>query len=149
MKKTLAIVLLSAIGLAAQAPASTKTTAQKAPGIARKTVAPPKTSTPVALTIPKDAVANPDGTYTWKDKQGKSWTFAHTPFGVMKSATSSAPSDSNSLAGIKAIDAGDKVRFETPSPFGVIKREKNKTDLTDEERNLYNSQNPAPATKQD
>ena len=142
MKKILGIIMLTALGLGAQTPASAKVTTKKAAAApAKKATVPAKTSTPVAMTIPKDAVARPDGTYTWTDKEGKNWTFARTPFGVMKSATSSAQADSGSLAGVKAVDAGDKVRFETPTPFGVLKREKNKSELTDEERSLYNSQN--------
>jgi hypothetical protein len=39
---------------------------------------------PQAQTIPKDATANADGTYSWTDKQGKTWTYAQTPFGVSR-----------------------------------------------------------------
>ncbi|HVY93566.1 MAG TPA: hypothetical protein VHA14_12480 [Bryobacteraceae bacterium] len=147
MKKVLTIALAAAFGLAAQAPAKTthKATAHKTPAKARAA----KTSTPKALEIPKNAVARPDGTYTWTDKQGKNWVFAKTPFGVMKTAAQSSATETPTVANAKAIDAGDKVRFETTTPFGVISREKNKTDLTDEERKLYESQNPAQPAKQD
>jgi hypothetical protein len=101
------------------------------------------------VVIPQDAVARPDGTYTWTDKQGNHWIFARTPFGVMKSADQSTAAETSTLANAKAIDAGDKVRFETVTPFGVITNEKNKSDLTDEERSLYNSQNPGQPAKQD
>jgi len=141
MRIVLTIALLATLGLAAQAPAKT-TKKARAPKTSKATIA--KTSTPKAVEIPKDAVARPDGTYTWTDKQGKNWVFAHTPFGVMKSAVSSSPIEA-STANVKAIDAGDKVRFETATPFGVLRREKSKADLTDEERKLYDSQNPAQA----
>ncbi|HVV46217.1 MAG TPA: hypothetical protein VHC72_13480 [Bryobacteraceae bacterium] len=146
MKKVLTIALLAAFGLAAQAPAKTtrKARAQKAPA----KVAAVKTSKPKAVEIPKNAVARPDGTYAWKDKQGKSWVFARTPFGVMKTAAESEVTETPTIANAKAIDAGEKVRFETATPFGVVRREKNKADLTDEERKLYESQNPAPAANQ-
>ncbi len=149
MRKAFAVLVMTAASLAAQASGSTGTTARKA---TQKSVAAKKaTSAPQAsITVPADAVANPDGTYTWKDKQGKSWTFVKTPFGVMKSEASSGPATAaSSLAGVKAFDEGDKVRFERPSPFGPMKWEKSKTDLTDDERNLVNSQTPGQTAKQD
>jgi hypothetical protein len=142
MKKVLTIALLAAFGLAAQAPAKTT---RKAPAPKAAKAKAVKTSKPKAIEIPKDAVARPDGTYAWKDKQGKSWVFARTPFGVMKTAEQSGATETAPIANAKAIDDGDKVRFETPTPFGVIRREKNKADLTDAERRLYESQNPAQA----
>jgi len=143
MKKVLIIALVAAFGLAAQAPAKTtnKTRASKAPAKAKAV----KTSKPKAVEIPKDAIARPDGTYAWQDKQGKNWVFARTPFGVMKTAAQSDATDTPTIANAKAIDAGDKVRFETTTPFGVVRREKNKADLTEQERKLYDSQNPAQA----
>ncbi|HVW08007.1 MAG TPA: hypothetical protein VHC90_05465 [Bryobacteraceae bacterium] len=147
MKKVLTIALAAVFGLAAQAPAKTTRKATSHKATAKATVA--KTSTPKAVEIPKDAVARPDGTYSWTDKQGKNWVFAKTPFGVMKTAAESSSTETPTIANAKAIDAGDKVRFETSTPFGVISREKNKTDLTDEERKLYESQNSAQPAKQD
>jgi 3-phosphoglycerate kinase len=144
MKNALAILLVTAAALAAQASASTGATASKS---ARKPVAAKAakkvTSSPQhPVVIPKDAVANSDGSYTWKDKQGKSWLFVKTPFGVMKSQAgdASASSTSTAMAGVKAFDEGDKVRFERPSPFGPMKWEKNKSELTEEERAVVSSQ---------
>jgi hypothetical protein len=143
MHKVLTIALLSVFGLAAQAPAKT---AQKAPtGNAPAKTAAAKPSTPKAIEIPKDAVLLSAGRYVWTDKDGKSWNFMRTPFGVMKSAAEQQAPATSSLANAKAIDAGDKVRFETATPFGMVNHEKNKADLTDEERKLYESQNPAQA----
>jgi hypothetical protein len=139
MTKAFAIVLISAFGLAAQAPANAKTTGTTKPA-AKAAAKKPTAKAPTPVTIPTDAVAKPDGTYSWTDKQGKNWTFAKTPFGVMKTATEASPAP-NTLADVKTFDEGEKVRFETPTPFGVIKREKNKADLTDDERALFNKQN--------
>ena len=50
---------------------------------------------------------------------------------------------------MKAFDEGDKVRFEKPSPFGPVKWEKNKSDLTDDERNLLNGETAQQNAKQD
>jgi len=96
---------------------------------------------PQATTIPKDAVPNPDGrSYIWTDKQGKKWVYAKTPFGVTKSAVSDAAVSGPNLSTTKAIDKGDTVRFERPSPFGTMSWEKKKSDLTDDERHLLDTQ---------
>lgn len=99
---------------------------------------------PKAATIPKDAVANPDGTYSYTDQQGKKWTFLRTPFGIIKrpamatDAGSAAAAPDQSFT--KAIDKGDTVRFERKSPFGTVTWEKKKSDLTDEERQILAAQ---------
>jgi hypothetical protein len=142
MNKVLTIALIATFGLAAQAPAKTTHTARTTKTHAKAAAAKPPA--PKAIQIPKDAVSQPDGTYAWTDKAGKSWIFVHTPFGVMKSAAGGSTATA-SIADAKAVDAGDKVRFETKTPFGVISREKDKADLTDDERKLYESQNPAQA----
>ncbi|HEY4087622.1 MAG TPA: hypothetical protein VGM43_16895 [Bryobacteraceae bacterium] len=148
MHKVLTISLLSVFSLAAQAPAKTT---QKAPTVKAATIkataktTAAKPSTPKTIEIPKDAVLQSDGRYGWTDKDGKSWTFVRTPFGVMKLPAKQHEPAAPSLANAKAIDAGDKVRFETKTPFGVMSHEKKKADLTDEERKLYESQNPTQA----
>jgi hypothetical protein len=98
---------------------------------------------PRGVTIPKDAVQNPDGkTYSYTDKDGKKWTYAKTPFGVMKIAAKDKPSDATTdLNSTKAIDKGDTVRFERPSPFGMVSWEKKKSELTDDERHILDAQN--------
>jgi hypothetical protein len=83
------------------------------------------------------------------DKEGTRWTYAKTPFGVMRSRTSSAPVATTLPSDVKVFDEGDKVRFERPTPFGVMKTEKKKSDLTDDERNLLDSQTATPSAKQD
>ena len=146
MKNACVILLLTAAGLAAQASASTGPSKPKA---AKKATAASKATSPQPVTIPADAVANADGTFSWTDKQGKKWTFAKTPFGVMRSEVTPAPATSASLSGVKAFDEGDKVRFEKQSPFGVIKWEKKKTELTDEERDLITKQAASQNAKQE
>ena len=146
MKNAFAVLLLTAATLAAQASASTGSSAPKA---AKKSTAASKATTPQPVTIPADATANADGTFSWTDKQGKKWTFVKTPFGVIRSEAIPAPTASASLAGVKAFDEGDKIRFEQPSPFGVIKWEKKKTEMTDEERDLVAKQAASQNAKQD
>src|SRR6185312_14889306 len=115
MNRVLTIALLATFGLAAQAPAKTTHKARTTKTHAKAAAAKPPA--PKAIVIPKEATARPDGTYAWTDKAGKSWIFVRTPFGVMKTAAEGSPATA-SMADAKAVDAGDKVRFETKTPFG-------------------------------
>jgi hypothetical protein len=133
MKTTLTVIFLLAAAVCA--PAATK----------KKTSTTPA---PQAMTIPKDAVPNADGTsYLYTDKQGKKWVYAKTPFGIIKNAYSdtaanAAPAQDSGLT--KAIDKGDTVRFERPGPFGVMSWEKKKADLTDDERHTLDASSANP-----
>ena len=133
MKTTLTVIFL--LAAAVSAPAQTKKKASTTPA-------------PQAVTIPKDAVPNSDGTsYTYTDKQGKKWVYVKTPFGIMKNAyseTSAAATPAQDGGMTKAIDKGDTVRFERPSPFGVMSWEKKKTDLTDDERHILDASSAKP-----
>lgn len=152
MTKILVVLSLTAAALAAQAPGSTGATGPKTVKkavTARKATTAPQPAAIAPVTIPKDATENPNGSYSWTDKQGKNWTFVKTPFGIVKSETQASSSTPASLAGTKAFDEGDKIRFEKPSPFGTVKWEKNKTDLTDEERQVVESQQNSQKVKQD
>ena len=140
MKNVLAVFVITAATLAAQASAHTGAVVRKA--TTAQTVVKP-------MTIPADAMPNPNGSYSWTDKQGKRWLFVKTPFGVMKSEAIPPPTDSTSMAGVKATDAGDTVRFEKLTPFGPVKWEKNKADLTDGERSLVASQVAPQSQKQE
>jgi hypothetical protein len=124
MKSTITVFIL--LGAAVCAPGATK----------KKAAA---TAAPQAVTIPKDAVPNADGTsYLYTDKQGKKWVYAKTPFGIIKNAYSDAPAAAPAAdtSAMKAIDQGETVKFERPSPFGTMSYEKKKSDLTDEERRI-------------
>jgi hypothetical protein len=99
--------------------------------------------------VPKDAVKNADGTWSYTDKQGKKWLYFTTPFGVMISPvadpqTVPAPAPPPAPAApIKVIDKGDTVRFEQAGPmgpFGPTIWEKKKSELTDQERQMLEAQ---------
>ena len=97
------------------------------------------------VTIPKDAISNGHGGYIWTDKEGRKWLFVNTPFGVSKtayneSAELASPPQPAKPDPTKVIDHGDTVRFERPTPFGTKVWEKKKSELTDDERKLYEAQ---------
>lgn len=95
------------------------------------------------LTVPKDAVKNADGTWSYTDKKGRKWVYVNTPFGIMKTDVTDAESQPAPTpnSATKVIDKGDTVRFEQPGPFGPIAWEKKKSDLTDQERQMVDAQN--------
>jgi hypothetical protein len=109
----------------------------------KKSDRPATTAAPAAApSIPKDAVKNADGTWSYTDKQGRKWVYSNTPFGVIK--TDVTDTESRSAPPLnpatKVIDKGDSVRFEQPGPFGPIAWEKKKSDLTDQELQLIDAQ---------
>lgn len=99
-------------------------------------------ASPKVTVIPKDAVKNADGTYSYTDKDGKKWIYTNSPFGVIKSSGDSQPAPAAPAVATKAIDKGDTVRFERPTPFGTKTWEKKKSELTDEERSIVDAQTP-------
>ncbi len=87
-----------------------------------------KPSSP-ALVIPKDAVANPDGTWNYTDARHKKWIYVKTPFGVTRSPV--ADSSAKAPAGIPAgaqknpdgtyawMDKAGKKWTLSMTPFGI------------------------------
>jgi hypothetical protein len=131
MNKSITVVALFAAAVYAQAAEDDKS-AKTAPA-------------PQALTIPKDAVKEASGTYSYTDKQGKKWIYRDTPFGVTKTiapepGADTRPNPNRAAVPTTVIDKGDTVRFERPSPFGKMVWEKRKSDLTDEERKMVDAQ---------
>jgi hypothetical protein len=61
-----------------------------------------------------------------------------TPFGTSKASAAGMPATT-------ATEAGDSIRFERPSPFGVYRWTKKKSELTADERKLWEEQQNAPA----
>ena len=130
MKNAIVLCLVAAAAISAPAQTTKKKTS--------------KPAAPAAVTIPKDAVPNPDGnSYTWTDKDGKKWVFAKTPFGIMKSPMSDTTAAAGAPAAdptLKAIDLGETVKFERKGPFGPITWEKKKADLNDGEKAALEAQ---------
>jgi hypothetical protein len=106
---------------------------------------------PQALTIPQDAVKEANGTYSYTDKQGKKWVYRNSPFGVIRTVAPEPGPDARpnpAAAATKATDKGDTVQFERPTPFGLTKWEKKKSDLTNEERRIFDAQNQSKTETQ-
>ena len=132
-----------------------------------KVAAEPRTSVSGKLTVPKGAVESEPGTFHYTDAQGKKWIYRQTPFGVARlhdAADSDAPGSKDASqpqgglyrkpapapdlgAGTKATADGDTIRFERPGPFGVYRWEKNKSDLSEMERAVWNRQLAKTAVK--
>ncbi len=132
MKTLIYLLLLTTAMLSAQTAKSTKKAAPKA--------AP--APVPAVVTIPSQAVEQSDGSFHYTDPQGKKWLYRKTPFGVSKVEDKALPpvpaaqQDTTTIA----TDAGDSVHFEKPSPFGVVKWDKKKTELDSNEQSVWNRQ---------
>jgi len=144
MKKLTAVLCLFAAAACAATDQTPKTASAKAPA---------KRATIQQLTIPKGATHHPDGSWTWKDKKGAKWVYHQTPFGVVRSLATDKEVEKQpeqqkppqpAAAATKAIDQGNTVRFERPTPFGTVKWEKKKSELTDDERRILDRQNAKP-----
>ena len=154
MKTTiLFLTLIAGMGMAqdqaAPPPAKAITTKKKA--AAKKST---ETPAPQFLTVPADATQNPDGTYSYTDKAGKKWNYWKSPFGVMRSevkpgapaldAKAAAPSPFQYTS---STDKGDTVRFERQTPFGPVGYDRKKSEMSDEERSLFELQHPESKAK--
>jgi len=123
------------------------------PAPKKETAAPAKPAAPVEVTVPPDAT--PVGPYAWRhtDKNGKTWIYRKTPFGLSKveeqPMTSAAPMPPPPK--VKVVDNGDSYRFEKPTPMGPRVWERKKTELTEEEKTFVaaeRGEKPAASEKQ-
>ena len=83
--------------------------------------------------IPPAAVETSPGFFRYTDAAGTKWLLHKTPFGV--AAVEEKDSDL-----VKASDAGDRVRFVQASPFGTHTWLKKKSELTEEEQEIWDRQ---------
>jgi len=126
----------------APATAQAKTAAKAAPA------APAKPAPPVAkpLVIPKEAVKQSDGSYKHTDKDGKRWVYNNMFFGVSRMEDMSDPNAApvkQAPTFDKFTEDGDTIRFERAGPFGPMKWERKKSELTEEERQAIANFKPA------
>jgi hypothetical protein len=139
----LAILLIAGLPLAGLAEEK-KTTKPAAP-VAKK-------AAPAAVTIPADAKKTSDNTYEKTDEKGRTWIYRQTPFGVTKlekTADSEKPAASAPPPQeYTAVEDGDTIKFERPSPFGKFVWSRKKTELTDEERAVWERQKQTTAKRE-
>lgn len=92
---------------------------------------------PRTVELPAGAEKVRDGVWKAKDKNGKTWFYAKTPFGYSRSAEDpeavSSPVQTEQLLLVTAIE-GNTARFERPTPFGGARWTRKMNELTDEEK---------------
>ena len=143
--KKIALLLIAGLPLVCSAeekkPAKPTTPAAKKPAPAS-----------AAITIPADAKKTGDNTYEKTDDKGRTWIYAQTPFGTTrleKTAAVEKPAPAAAAtAGYTAVEDGDSIRFERPSPFGKFAWTRKKSELTDEERTVWERQKQAAAKRE-
>ncbi len=83
------------------------------------------------------------------DAQGKRWMYRKTPFGVSKweekpgEREPRAESPAPAAAGTIMTDLGDSVQFQRPTPFGPQKWTRKKSEMTDDEKAAFATQEHA------
>jgi hypothetical protein len=122
-----------------------------------KPAATPESQKPSAATvkpveIPAGAVEFEPGSYRAKDAAGKTWIYRKTPFGVARvedKPDAKRPKPPSEEQYIKVTEAGDTLKFERPSPFGIYQWEKKKSEITDTERAAWEHSRSTSAGKQE
>jgi hypothetical protein len=92
---------------------------------------------PAQPMLPSGAVEVEAGVWRHTDKDGRVWHYRQTPFGLSKSEPNPSPlpvAPREESSNITARDLGDKVEFETQSPFGTRKWTRKKSELTQAEQ---------------
>lgn len=126
---TLRIVLFGlAATLAFAQAAPQKTPPKQTPGAKGKDA--------LEQTLPAGAKEFAPGVWRHTDAQGKIWIYRRTPFGFIRSGEqeSAQPKTAEAPAEMRAFDDGDRIRFERPTPFGLVRWTRKKTELNDMER---------------
>jgi len=153
MRKTVLFLLPLACLMAEQKKSTSKPTAN-----AVKQTAPKATGSDSAINPPAGAVEIEPRVWRYTDKAGKTWLYRPTPFGLSRveeksvaAAAADAPAPSTAQVVpvyVKAVDLGDTVRFEAPSPMGPRVWTVKKSQLTGEESSwLERSKSAADAAK--
>ena len=93
------------------------------------------------LEVPAGAKEIRPYTYRYTDAAGKSWIYRKTPFGVARyddqPEVAGTAVSTRSYANVKATDAGESVRFENATPWGVSRWARKKTELNEMERAVW------------
>jgi hypothetical protein len=87
--------------------------------------------------LPTDAVEIQPGIFRVTDAAGVKWLYRQTPFGLARSEErpdATAPDLFKILPGLKITDTGDTLVFERPSPFGLVRSVRKKSELNEQEK---------------
>ncbi len=103
---------------------------EKRPAAKTKRPEPPPTQ------VPEGATKIDMATWRHVDKDGKAWIYRKTPFALVKLEDKAPPEPRAEVPNlITAVEDGDSVKFEKPSPFsGSVRWTKKKTDLNPAEQ---------------
>ena len=96
------------------------------------------TAAPAAgVKLPDGAISLGNGSWRHTDKDGQTWLYRQTPFGLTRTADVKKDAESGSSSGLTATEVGDEVRFERATPFGPATYTRKKDQLTDSERRVW------------
>lgn len=91
--------------------------------------------------IPANAVKIDEQTYKVTEKDGKTWVYRRTPFGLSRLAEEQFRKQEEAAnikpsieANVRVIDMGDAFKFERAHPFGIQVWKKKKSELTADEK---------------
>ena len=108
-------------------------------------------------TVPAGAQEVGSNLYRFTDPQGKVWMYRKTPFGVSKweekpgeqnpqaesPASPGATTGGATSSGTTMTDLGDSVQFQRATPFGLQKWTRKKSEMTDDEKAAFATQEHA------
>ncbi len=94
-------------------------------------------ATPAGVTLPAGATSLGNGSWKYTDKDGQTWLYRQTPFGLTRVADTKKDADSETPSGLKATEVGDEIHFERTTPFGKTTYTRKKDQLTDLERRVW------------
>ncbi len=97
--------------------------------------------------IPAGAVEIAPHSYRYRDSKGKVWIYSQTPFGVARKedvpispeeAKKNQEAKDRLIAGTRAVEDGDSIRFSRDTPFGPMEWRRKKADLNEIEQAAWN-----------
>jgi len=90
------------------------------------------------LAVPPGAVATAPSTWRFTDAQGNKWIYHTSPFGITREREGAARPVTPEFDNVKAVEDGDVIRFERPTPFGPLRWQTKKPELNEMERSVWN-----------
>jgi hypothetical protein len=108
---------------------------------------PEQKSSAALPTVPPGAQEVGSNLFRFTDKQGKVWMYRKTPFGVSKweekTGEQAPQAEPPGAPGTTMKDLGDSVEFQRATPFGPQKWIRKKSEMTDDEKAAFATQEHA------